>query len=220
MNLSWFGHSYFLLEFNKKGQESVKVAIDPFSQEIGLKPASLSADLLLISHNHYDHNNTAVIKGSPFVVNEPGEYELKDVFVKAIPSFHDNKEGKERGSNLIFSIFSENLRLCHLGDLGQSRLTEEQLEVLGTVDILMIPVGGFYTLEPKDAKEVINQLEPKIVIPMHYALPGLKIKLGSIDDFLKIINQPKPEPLKKLKIQDKDLPTGDGFEVVLLQPLF
>jgi L-ascorbate metabolism protein UlaG (beta-lactamase superfamily) len=219
MNLSWFGHSYFLLEFNKKGQESVKVVIDPFSQEIGLKPASLSADLLLISHNHYDHNNTAVIKGSPFVVNEPGEYELKDVFVKAISSFHDNKEGKERGSNLIFSIFSENLRLCHLGDLGQSRLNEEQLEALGTVDILMIPVGGFYTLEPKDAKEVINQLEPKIIIPMHYALPGLKIKLGSIDDFLKIINQPKPEPLKKLKIQDKDLPAGDGFEVVLLQPL-
>lgn len=189
----------------------------------------LEAEILLVSHDHYDHNNIKAIKGSssqvsersgkaaPFLITEPGEYEIKDVFVRAIPSFHDNVEGRERGKNLIFALTAEGLRLCHMGDFGQKRLTDEQLDKIGSVDILMIPVGGVYTIDGPGAQEIIAQIEPKIVIPMHYALPKLKIKLEGLDKFLKAMGQKALEPQRKLKVQKKDLPE-EGTQVVVLEP--
>lgn len=218
MEIQWQGHACFKISIQKEKKEALKVITDPFSPEIGLKMPTVQADVLLISHDHSDHNYSQRVKGNPFLIKEPGEYEIKDVFFQAILSFHDHCQGKERGENLIFTIEAQNLRLCHLGDFGQKSLSEEQLEKIGEVDILFIPVGGIYTINGREAKEIVAQLEPKIVIPMHYFLPKLKIKLEKVEDFLKAMGQEKKEPIKKLKIEKKNLPQQET-EIVLLKAL-
>jgi L-ascorbate metabolism protein UlaG (beta-lactamase superfamily) len=216
MEIIWHGHSFFEIK-SKENKNQVKIAIDPFSEEIGLKVPKVEADILLISHNHYDHNNKGAITGNYFLIDGPGEYEVKGVFVKAIKSFHDSSEGKERGENLIFKIESEDLKVCHLGDFGQKELSERQLEEIGGVDVLMIPVGGVYTISAKEAIKILEQLEPKITIPMHYSLPKLKIKLDSVDKFLKSLGIKSLTPEKKLSIKKEDL-SPEEAKIVLLEP--
>jgi len=126
MEIIWHGHSFFEIK-SRENKNQLKIAIDPFSEEIGLKVPKVEADILLISHDHYDHNNKDAISGNYFLVDSPGEYEVKGVFVKAIKSFHDKVEGKERGENLIFLIETEDLRVCHMGDFGQKELEEKQI---------------------------------------------------------------------------------------------
>jgi len=215
MQINWLGHACFRILWAQNKHEPVRIVIDPFSEEIGLKLPPLEAELLLISHNHYDHNNIAKVRGNPFLIQEPGEYEVRDVFIQGIDSFHDDSQGKERGKNIIFTIEAEGLNICHLGDLGQKRLTDEQLEKIGNIDILMVPVGGIFTIDGRGAQDIISQIEPRLVIPMHYSLPKLKIKLDSLDKFLKVMGQ-KAETQKKLKIQKKDLPTEET-EIVILE---
>ena len=190
--------------------------IDPFDEATGLKVPSLSADVLLITHAHHDHDNKKAVKGSPFLIEGPGEYETKDVFIQGIAAFHDEAQGKQRGQNTIYTIEAEGMRVCHLGDLGQKELTPEQLEQISDVDILMTPVGGVYTINSKGSAKIISQLEPLLVIPMHYHLPKLKIKLEPVDKFLKEMGRKSIEPLPKLLIKKKDLPTET--KVVVLQP--
>jgi L-ascorbate metabolism protein UlaG (beta-lactamase superfamily) len=216
MEIFWHGHSFFEIK-TKENKNQIKIAIDPFSEEIGLKVPKAEADILLISHDHYDHNNKDTISGNYFLVDGPGEYEVKGVFVKAIKSFHDRVEGKERGENLIFLIESEDLRVCHLGDFGQKELEEKQVEEIGRVDILMIPVGGIYTISAKEAIKILEQLEPKITIPMHYSLPKLKIKLDPVDKFLKSLGIKSLAPEKKLSIKKEDL-SPEEAKIVLLEP--
>jgi L-ascorbate metabolism protein UlaG (beta-lactamase superfamily) len=216
MEIIWHGHSFFEVK-TKENKNLVKIAIDPFSEEIGLKVPKVEADILLISHDHYDHNNKNAISGNYFLVDSPGEYEVKGVFVRAIKSFHDKVEGKERGENLIFLIESEDLRVCHLGDFGQKELNEKQIEEIGGVDVLMIPVGGIYTISAKEAIKVLEQLEPKITIPMHYSLPKLKIKLDPVDKFLKSLGIKSLAPEKKLSIKKEDL-SPEEAKIVLLEP--
>lgn len=192
------------------------LAIDPFDETIGLKVPSLSADILLITHSHHDHSNKKAIKGTPFLIEGPGEYEVKGVFIQGIPSFHDNVQGKQRGQNTIYTIEAEDMRLCHLGDLGQKELTSEQIEEIGDIDILMIPVGGVYTINSKEANRIIAQLEPRIVIPMHYHIPKLKIKLEGVDKFLKEFGRKSIVPQPKLLIKKKDL--TEETKLVVLQP--
>jgi L-ascorbate metabolism protein UlaG (beta-lactamase superfamily) len=216
MQIIWHGHSFFQILIPRK-ETSVKITIDPYDEQIGLKPPSLEADILLITHNHHDHNNIKAIKGTPFLISGPGEYEIKGVFIQGIFSFHDNAQGKERGENTIYTLESEGIKVCHLGDLGQKELTDEQLEKIGNVDILMIPIGGVYTISAKEATKVISQIEPKIVIPMHYQIPKLKIKLESLDKFLKMMGIKSPEVSKKISISQKNLPT-EGMKVIILKP--
>jgi L-ascorbate metabolism protein UlaG (beta-lactamase superfamily) len=216
MEIIWHGHSFFEIK-SKENKNQITVAIDPFSEEIGLKVPKTEADILLISHNHYDHNNKSAISGNYFLIDNQGEYEIKGVFVKAIKSFHDKNEGKERGENLIFTIETEDLKVCHLGDFGQKELTEKQIEEIGEVDILMIPVGGVYTISAKEAVKVLEQLEPKIVIPMHYSLPKLKIKLDSVDKFLKSLGIKSLPTEKKLSIKKDDL-SPEESKIILLEP--
>ena len=216
MQIVWYGHSFFEI-FANISKEGVKIVIDPFSKEIGLRLPKIEADLLLISHDHYDHNNKELISGNYFLVEKPGEYESKGVFVNAIPSFHDNSKGKERGGNLVFLIEAEGLRVCHLGDFGQKELENEQLEKIGEVDILMIPVGGKYTISANEAIKIMSQLEPNLTIPMHYFLPGLKIKLEPVEKFLKSLGIRSLEPEKKLVIKKENL-SSDEAKIVLLSP--
>jgi L-ascorbate metabolism protein UlaG (beta-lactamase superfamily) len=216
MEIVWHGHSFFEIK-SKENKEQIRIAIDPFSEEVGLKVPKVEADILLISHDHYDHNNKNAILGNYFLIENPGEYEIKGVFIKAIKSFHDKSDGKERGENLIFLIDSEDLRVCHLGDLGQKELNEKQVEEIGSVDVLMIPIGGVYTISQKEAIKILEQLEPKIIIPMHYSLPKLKIKLDSVDKFLKSLGIKSLTPEKKLSIKKENL-SSEESKIVLLEP--
>ena len=217
MQIIWYGQSFFQI-LTQKGKEGViKIAIDPYDEQIGFKPPTLEADILLVTHAHHNHNNIKTIKGNPFLVAGPGEYEKRGVFIQGIPAFHDSTEGKERGEVTIYTFESEGIKICHLGDLGQKELTDEQLEKIGEVDILMIPVGGVYTISAKEAAKIISQIEPKIVIPMHYQIPKLKVKLEGLDKFLKMMGVKAPEVLKKLSISKKNLPT-EGMKIIILKP--
>jgi len=215
----WAGQSCFQISVSTSKDHSADIVIDPFDEDfVGLKLPNLSADILLVTHDHKDHNNVKGVKGEPFVITGPGEYEVKEVFIQGIPAFHDDQEGKTRGKSTIYLIEAEGIRFCHLGDLGQKLLTDEQLEKLDKVDVLMIPVGGEdYTIDSVQAQKVISQIEPKIVIPMHFALPKLKIKLDDVSKFLKTMGKNSVTPVDKLVVKDSTL-TKEGMEIVVLQP--
>lgn len=190
---------------------------DPYNAEVGFKLPRLTADIVTVSHDHFDHNNVAGVSGengAPFVISSPGEFEVKGVFVYGNSFWHDKTEGKDRGANTVYCIEMEGISLAHLGDLGHT-LNEEQIEKLDGVDILFVPVGGKWTLGASEAVEVINEIEPRIVIPMHYKIPGLKVDVETVDKFLKEMGASKAEKLPKLKISKKDLPQEETKVIVL-----
>jgi len=217
MNIQWHGQSCFQIFTNQGKNNSVNIVIDPFNEDIGLRLPKMEADILLVTHQHSDHNNVKAVSKNPFLIEGPGEYEIKEVFIQGIPAFHDNVSGKERGTNTIYIIEAEGLRICHLGDFGQKELTLEQLEKIGGVDILMLPVGGIYTISAKEAPKIMAQIEPKITIPMHYKIPKLKIKLEEVDNFLKAMGIKKIEPLPKLSIKKKEL-SEEEARIIVLKP--
>lgn len=216
--LIWAGQSCFQISLSNSKDHEAIVVIDPFEEKTGLKVPNFSADILLITHDHYDHNNAKAIKGEPFTITCPGEYEIKGVFVQGIPSFHDDAQGKERGLNTIYVIEAEGIKFCHMGDFGQNQLTDEQLEQIGKIDVLMIPVGGNYTIGSSEAQKVVGQIEPKITIPMHYHLPKLKIELDGVEKFLKAMGKNSAEPQEKLTIKNSSLPKEKETEIVILKP--
>lgn len=218
----WAGQSCFEISVSNGKENSAQIVIDPFNEAGGLKVPKLSADVLLISHDHPDHNYTKNVKPAGdkdyFLINGPGEYEVKGVFIRGISAFHDDVQGKSKGKVTIYTIEAEGLKICHLSDLGQPQLTDDQLEEIGHVDILMIPVGGGgFTIDGQGASKIISQIEPKIVVPMHYALPGLKMKLDDVSKFLKAMGKNSVTPQEKLQIKEKDL-SKDGMEIVTLLP--
>lgn len=217
MNIVWQGQACFQITALPKKNSQINIVIDPFSEDIGLRVPKLEADVLLISHNHTDHNNIKAVAKNPFLINGPGEYEIKNIFFQGIPAFHDNFQGRERGKVTIYTIEAEKMRLCHLGDLGQKELTVEQLEKIGNIDILMIPIGGIYTISSKEAPKIISQIEPKIVIPIHYQIPRLKIRLEGLDKFLRAMGIKSLEPQPKLIIKERDLPKEE-MKIVVLKP--
>ena len=192
--------------------------IDPFDEKVGLKLPKLEADILLVTHEHFDHNNIKAVSGNPFLITGPGEYEIKGVYVQGISAFHDKSQGKDRGTITLYTIEAEDgLRLCHLADLGQPELTEEQLDLIGDIDVLMIPVGGVYTISSQEVSKIISQIEPKIVIPMHYSIPKLTVQLDGVEKFLKVMGAKETESQPKLSIKKKDL-TEEETKVVVLEP--
>lgn len=207
VTISWFGQSCFRLDA-KEGS----ILIDPFSKEIGLKPPRIKDDIVLVTHQHRDHNNIEDAGSESFIIQNPGEYENKGVAIRGIQTFHDDKQGTERGLNTVYTIKAEELNVCHLGDLGHT-LSDQQVEDIGDVDILMIPVGGTYTIDAKTAVEVINQIEPKIVIPMHYEVPGLIYELDASTKFIKELGL-TPENVDTYKIAKKNLPVEEVKLVV------
>ena len=214
MTITYYGHSCFKIT-NQGGH--VTIVTDPFDKKIGLKPPHISADIVTVSHFHYDHNNIKAIKGEPFIVDGPGEYEIKGIKIKGISSFHDNNKGKEKGLNTIYVIEVDGIKVCHLGDLGQKHLFNSQIEELSQIDVLMIPVGGIYTINGKEAIEIINQIDPKIVIPMHYLLPKLTIKLDPLEKFLKEVGLSSIKPVDKLILKKKDLKENEA-KIIVMSP--
>jgi len=217
MQIIWHGQSFFEIAIKSTNNVETKIAIDPYGENIGLKLYKIAADILLISHQHSDHNNAKAIIGAPFLINSPGEYEVKDVFIRGIAGFHDSTEGKKSGEVIIYKLEIEGLKLCHLSDLGQKELTPEQLEQIGAVDILMIPVGGTFTIDAKQASQIVAQIEPRVVIPMHYKLPNLNVQIDGVDKFLKIMGAEKTMPEKKLKITPRLLPLEET-KIIILEP--
>ncbi|MBI3486332.1 MBL fold metallo-hydrolase [Candidatus Daviesbacteria bacterium] len=202
MDIIWYGQACFKI----KGK-SASVVIDPYSPEIGLKPPKdLEADLCLITHNHPDHNNVSLVSENAVKITGPGEYEVKGVAVTGVSVFHDSENGAARGKNTVYNVYIDNLNIAHLGDIGES-LTEEKADEIGSVDILLIPVGGVYTIDAKLAAEVVAELEPSIIIPMHYGIEGLKYPLDGVDKFLKEMGVENVTPVNKLTITKEKLPS-------------
>lgn len=210
MHIYWYGHSCFKIQTG----ETV-IFTDPYQKEIGLTPPRTKANIVTVSHNHKGHNNIeAVADENTLVLTSPGEYESRGIEICGTPSFHDNQEGKKAGPNTIFVFQIEEMRLCHLGDLGQA-LDEKQLEKINGVDILLLPVGETNTTSCKEAVKLIYEIEPRIVIPMHYKIKGLKYKISEIDRFCKEMGVKKNNALDKLLIKKKLLPTEEIQTIIL-----
>ena len=210
MTVTWFGHSCFRIE-SKEGS----ILIDPFSKDIGLRPPRIKDDLVLVTHDHYDHNNIEGAGPETMIINGPGEYEKKGVYVRGILSYHDKSGGQERGLNTIYVIKAEDMVICHMGDFGQAAFEKNQLDDIGDVDVLMLPVGGKYTVDYKEAVQAIGQIEPKIVIPMHYKIKDLNIDIDGPEKFIKELGL-TPEKVDKYKIVKKNLP-AEEMKLILFQ---
>ncbi len=215
MEITYFGHSSFRL----KGKSAV-VVTDPFeSGSLGLKfPKHVEADILTVSHAHPDHSATKEVEGSPYILHGPGEYEIKGVGVVGLASFHDDSNGSVRGKNTIFRYELEGLSLVHLGDVGHV-LSSAQVDDLDGVNVLFVPVGGMSTITAAQAVQIVRDIEPDIVIPMHYGRPELDQKiyggLSPVTEFLKEIGKEAVVPQAKLSITKDKLPAE--MQVVVLE---
>ena len=198
MTITWLGQSCFKIQNN-----DLILITDPYGPVSGLRPIKGKADIVTISHQHKDHNYLKEIMDEPFVISEPGEYEVKGVYILGIPSGHDSVEGDERGQNIIYRYFFGGMVLAHLGGL-RHLFSEDTIDQLGDVDILFVPVGNKHTLATDKVAEPISQVEPRIVIPMHYQIPGLSYDLKPLSVFGSEMGVRIDAQLDRLKIKKKD----------------
>jgi len=220
MQIIWHGQSCFQILAEPEKNVEAKLVIDPFDETTtGLRlPLSFEregANIVLITCP--EHADKKAVKGYPFLIEGPGEYEIKSIYIEGIPTVCDEKHCSKPIQTTIYTIEAEELRLCHLGDTNQKELTEEQLEKIGDIDILMIPIGGNLTIDAASASKIISQIEPKIVIPMHYQVPKLKMKLDGVERFLKVMGIKSLQPEAKLTIKKKNI-TEEETKIVLLNP--
>jgi L-ascorbate metabolism protein UlaG (beta-lactamase superfamily) len=214
MEISWLGHSCFQLR-----GKSIVLITDPFTSQHGSlqgdasQLGKLNASIVTISHNHPGHNNVNGVGGHPRIVRGPGEYEINDVLITGVASYHDDKHGKEYGRNTIYVIHIDELAICHLGDLGHT-LYEEQLEEVADADILFVPIGGEHSLNATQAAEVISQVEPRIVIPMHYHSSAAKDVSSTLTKFCREMGIEAINPQPKLTVTRNSLPIE--MQVILL----
>lgn len=214
MQISWNGFSCFEIS-TKTTNIDARIVIDPYNNSTGLRfPRTLESELLLVSHDEEDANNKAAVGGDPYVVDLPGEFEVKNVFIFSIHAPLKRTVKDRPVSNLIFRIESEGMKLAHLGALDRP-LKDDELQKLENIDILMIPVGGGRVMDANVAAEVISQIEPRVVIPMTHALPAIKEQLSSVEDFCKAFGTCRREDMNKFKVKRKDLPEEDMLIVSL-----
>lgn len=205
LTITWHGLSCFRI-LAKTETDEVAIVTDPFPHDMGVKlPRGLSADLVTLSHEHLAHSAAELVGGEPFIIRGPGEYEVKEIFVYGIPSRHGAPKGKQEGPNTLFRFEIGDLSLAHLGDIGHP-LTDAELSRLEDIDVLFVPVGGQgSTIGAAEAVEIVNRLEPRVVIPMHFADKDIAMKLDAPDTFLREVGG-TPEKVDKLKLARKDLP--------------
>ena len=208
MEITWLGHACFRI----KGRQTT-VITDPYSPSLGYTLATPKADIVTVSHQHEGHSYVQGVDGELRPVTGPGEYEIKGVLIIGITTFHDSVRGAQRGKNTIYVMEIDEIAVCHLGDLGHV-LTDDQVEELGEVDVLLIPVGGVSTINAATAAEVVRQLEPKVVVPMHYKTPALKWELEPRERFLREIGAKQVDAQPKLSFTRTNLP--DGTNIFLL----
>jgi L-ascorbate metabolism protein UlaG (beta-lactamase superfamily) len=207
MEITWYGRACFRL----KGRDAT-VITDPCPPSTGFVAGKHDVDLLTLSHDHPDHTYTRSITAG-LTLKHPGEYEFHDLLVAGIGSFHDAVGGQERGRNVIFSFEVDGVHIAHLGDLGHL-LSEEQLTELGPIDVLLVPAGGMFTVTPAEAAEVVSQISPKIVIPMHFAIDGASSDLQPVDKFLQELAVSEAIRQPKAVVTPSSLP--DETQLILL----
>jgi L-ascorbate metabolism protein UlaG (beta-lactamase superfamily) len=200
VDITWLGHSCFRI----RGSQAI-IITDPFPPTIGYTLGKQTADIVTISHPHPSHSYDEGISGEHRLVKGPGEYEISGVLILGIGAFHDAVKGQSRGKNTVYLMEVDGVAICHLGDIGHV-LDNGQVEEMGNVDILMVPVGGASTINAAMAAEVIRKLEPKIVLPMHYRTPQTNRDLEPVDNFLKEMGLSQVEPRPKLTISKSNLP--------------
>ncbi|MCC6703692.1 MAG: MBL fold metallo-hydrolase [Thermomicrobiales bacterium] len=206
--IKWFGHNCFRIR-----AKEATVITDPVDKVTGYSMSKQTADIVLVSHPHKGHSNLNAVKPEYQLVDGPGEYEMHGVFITGVRTYHDAERGAERGYNTIFIFELDGMKFCHLGDLGHL-LTSDQLEEIGTPDVLMVPAGGKGVITPSQAAEVIGQLEPKIIIPMQYATEQGDRDLGDLASFCKALGVETPVAEEKLTLRD----AGEATQVIALIP--
>lgn len=211
MKIKYLGHSSFKLTEST----GTSVITDPYSPEVGFRMPEATADAVTVSHHHFDHDNVKAVGGNPKIIDNEASYDLPGVEIHAIKSFHDGVRGKKRGENVIFKFRMDGLDICHLGDLGEA-CTAELIELILPVDVLLIPVGGNYTIDAETAKEYVDRLMPEIVIPMHYRMKDTKIDIEKVDEFINLFDDElvTEEDTDEIELSRSDL-TGETRIIVL-----
>jgi L-ascorbate metabolism protein UlaG (beta-lactamase superfamily) len=211
MKIKWLAHAAFLIT----SDNGTRIITDPYETGNGLNHGKIeeSADIVTTSHEHFDHNNVAAVKGSPQVFK--GTTEARGIIIRGIATAHDNSGGRERGSNTIFCFEIDGLNVCHAGDLGHL-LTDTQVAAIGKVDILLIPVGGFFTIDAKTADQVCDQLKPTVILPMHYKTDKLDFPISGVDEFLKGKSNVTRVDGSEIEIKAGELPAS--AQIMVLKP--
>jgi L-ascorbate metabolism protein UlaG (beta-lactamase superfamily) len=215
MKVKWLGHSCFLIT----AEDGLRVITDPYNVGGGINyaPIDEAADIVVVSHDHYDHNNISAIRGKPEVAKGSGVKIVRGVEFRGIATYHDNSQGKQRGPNTVFCFTIDDIRLCHLGDLGHL-LNQKQLAEIGEVDVLLIPVGGVFTIGASEAAEVCHQLNPRLIFPMHLKTAKCDYPISSVDDFIKDKERIRKLHSSEVEFRKADLPNSALSEIVVLQP--
>jgi L-ascorbate metabolism protein UlaG (beta-lactamase superfamily) len=215
MKIKWYGHSAFLIT----SDQGVKIITDPY--ESGAYGGQLSygqikdqVDLVLTSHDHADHNDTKSLPGSPEIVKGSGSKTVKGISIKGISTYHDPSKGSERGANTIFTFTVDGIKICHLGDLGHI-LSEKELAEIGSVDILFIPVGGYFTIDAKEATRAAEQIKPKVLIPMHFKTEKCGFPIAPVEDFLK--GKPNTKRPKSSEVAFEKTTLPQQMEIFVLE---
>jgi len=207
LRVQWLGHACFLIT----SSDGSRVLNDPFDESVGYPLPAVEADVVTTSHSHFDHNYVSAVKGNPVVVKSAGETSAAGITFIGVPSYHDDAKGDERGQNIIFVWEMDGMRLTHLGDLGHP-LTEDHVAKIGDVDILLIPVGGTYTIDAREATKVVEQLSPKLVFPMHYKTEAINFPIAGADRFL--AGKDNVERMDGNSVLVRDLP--DKMKIIVL----
>jgi len=211
MKIKFLGHACFLIT----SSNGTKIINDPYEVSKGVNYGEIneSADIVTVSHDHFDHNNVSVVKGNPHVIKGAGDMEIKGIPFHGISAFHDNEQGNARGKNAIYCFEVDGIQICHLGDIGHT-LSEEELDDIGRVDVLIIPVGGYFTIDAQSADYIAKQIQPKVIIPMHYKTSKCDFPITGVDDFLD-----GKENIRHMNSSEVDFKAGklpDITEIVVL----
>ncbi|WP_461206342.1 MBL fold metallo-hydrolase [Clostridium sp. DL1XJH146] len=198
MKITWLGHASFLME-DRKGST---IITDPYDPSVGYKLFKGKINLVTISHNHFDHNYTNELNGNPTIIDKVGLFNKFNISIEGIPSFHDHEKGLKRGSNIIYTFKFDNYKICHLGDLGHL-LTDDDISKIGEIDILLIPVGGNFTIAANEAKEITKKINPHIVIPMHFKTDKINFPIDGVEKFLIEMKNVKKIDSATIEINDK-----------------
>jgi L-ascorbate metabolism protein UlaG (beta-lactamase superfamily) len=209
MIIEWFGHSCFHIV----GSNGISILTDPYDNRVGYRMPGVKVDVVSVSHDHTDHNNIKAIQGDPAVIRGPGIHFAAGTEFLGVATYHDKQAGTLRGKNTVFCFQIDGIRTCHLGDLGHV-LREQDVKKIAAVDLLFVPVGGIYTIDARDADNVIKQLRPRIAVPMHYWTDVLSFELNPVNVFLDISTF--QGPVKSLRIDSSNL-TNSKTRVVLFE---
>ncbi len=214
MKITWLGHAAFLLETNE-----VRIVNDPFDttdDRIHHQPIDMAANIVTVSHDHFDHNHVESLSGNPEVVKGAGIKTVKGITFIGIDTFHDPSHGSERGDNVLYTIEADDMRICHPGDLGHT-LSANQVQTLGPIDILLIPVGGLYTVDATEAWQIIQDISPKIVIPMHFKTSSIDFPIAPVDGFLEGKENIRHAESASIEISKQTLP--EEMQIIVLDHL-